>query len=65
MLDSVARHRINRWLAIDDDNNGWPDISYERLVVCNEPRGLSDAVTQEDLARKLVALLTSALSPAP
>jgi len=56
IIGHVSRHRLTRWLAIDDDTHGWPDISYDRLVACNEHRGLSDPATQEDLRRKLEGL---------
>jgi hypothetical protein len=56
ILRSVSRQRLTRWLAIDDDVYGWPGTSNERIVVCNEHRGLSDTATQEDLAKKLAAI---------
>ena len=56
IMQSVTRHKLRRWLAIDDDTFRWPDISRHRLVICDEHRGLSDPATEEDLRRKLEIL---------
>ena len=56
IINHVARHKLENWIAIDDDDIGWPDVSYDRLVKCDESRGLADPATQEDLAKKLAML---------
>ena len=42
-----------RWLAIDDDDRGWPDSAREKLVLTNSWRGLSDGKVVEELSQKL------------
>lgn len=48
------RHRHNTpWLALDDDDEGWPDAERDHLI-CTEPdRGLSDLETQQQLQAAL------------
>lgn len=41
------------WLAIDDDNNGWPDHDSDRLIWTHPDRGISDPVVFNTLIDKL------------
>ncbi len=43
------------WLAVDDDDRGWPDAERHRLVYCDPEAGL-DAATLAELRRRLVLL---------
>ena len=38
----VNVHRLRRWLAIDDDGEGWDESDRTRLVQTNGETGLSD-----------------------
>lgn len=44
------------WLAIDDDDRGWPDVDRNRLIFTNSNLGLSAPNTTAELAKKLEAL---------
>ena len=57
----VARAGVERWLAIDDDIEGWKDQHLSNLVQTHPDRGLSDeavllhlekALEEQDLATK-------------
>ena len=63
IIAHVQRHQLTNWIAIDDDDMGWPDISRDRLVKCSEHSGLSDPAVQADLAKKLEML--NPCPPAP
>jgi len=45
----VERARVQEWVAIDDDDEGWPDEMRDRLVHTNEQQGLGDPETRERL----------------
>lgn len=49
----AKRHRISRWLAIDDDTEGWPDDSREQLVHTDSMLGIATPDTRAMLLRKL------------
>lgn len=49
----AKRHRIARWLAIDDDTQGWPDDSREQLVHTDPMLGIATPDTRAMLLRKL------------
>lgn len=38
----LARHRNKAWVAIDDDDEGWPEAERDRLVHTEPEYGLSD-----------------------
>ncbi|MCM3604091.1 HAD domain-containing protein [Cupriavidus pauculus] len=38
----VRLHRLRRWVAIDDDAEGWDEADRGRLVQMNGETGLSD-----------------------
>ncbi|MHB8914866.1 MAG: HAD domain-containing protein [Thiobacillus sp.] len=54
----VARHRLPDWLALDDDDIGWPDDQRHRLVCTHEWHGLGDEFAQSDLRAKLAVLMS-------
>lgn len=53
---SVERHRHVRWLAIDDDGDGWAEEHRENLVLTDPLLGLGVASAQEELREKLAEL---------
>lgn len=54
ILDYVAHHRLgSQWLAIDNDNTGWPDNQYDNLVLTDDYAGLSDPKTLALLRARL------------
>lgn len=52
----VVRHRLQRWLAIDDDAEGWPTHYRMQLVLTDSELGLSADKTIRELAEKLARL---------
>lgn len=52
----VRRHGLVNWLALDDDDAGWPDDQRHRLVCTDKWGGLGDVSAQDDLREKLAAL---------
>ncbi|BCL93392.1 hypothetical protein MAFF211479_30930 [Ralstonia solanacearum] len=49
----VAGKSVPSWLALEDDNNCWPEF-LERNLVCPNPRlGLGEPRVQQELAGKL------------
>ncbi len=54
----VQRHAVARWLAIDDDDEGWPAEHRDQLVRTSAYAGLASAVTQAELADKLRSLMS-------
>lgn len=66
-FDQVMRYvegkHIGSWLALDDDNNFWPE-AFEKRLVCPNPRlGLGQARVQQELAGKLRWLNDEAQRP--
>jgi len=53
IVSYVHRHNVTRWVAIDNDDMGWPDIAYDRLVHTDDMQGLGDERAQRELAEKL------------
>lgn len=52
----VAGNSVPSWLALEDDNNCWPEF-FERNLVCPNPRlGLGEPRVQQELADKLKRL---------
>lgn len=56
-FDQVMRYvrarNLQSWLALDDDNNYWPEC-FEQQLVCPIPKlGLGEARVQEELSDKL------------
>ena len=56
IIAHVQRHELTNWIAIDDDDMGWPDILRDRLVKCSEHLRLREPEVQADLAKKLEML---------
>lgn len=52
----VARHRLRAWIAIDDDDEGWPADARSRLVHCDRHGGIGDTAAQERLKNWLSGL---------
>ena len=49
ILGDVARRSPSDWLAIDDDDAGWPAAQRHRLVLTDGALGLSDPAVQQSL----------------
>lgn len=48
--------RTEPWLAIDDDDGGWPEGERERLIHCDPTDGLGDAGKAGELVARLTEL---------
>lgn len=55
----VTRHQVGHWLAIDDDDYGWPQRMKHRLVHTFGDDGLGSHKAQEDLHQKLKKVIAS------
>ena len=53
ILADAEAHGIRDWVAIDDNDFGWPDAERKRLVRTYGNRGISDPVAQGDLYARL------------
>lgn len=49
----AARSRLEEWIALDDDIQGWSEDSAQRLVPCTPHLGLSASQTQAELQNGL------------
>ncbi len=49
----LARNKVARWVALDDDDTGWPDAMRDYLIHCDPELGLSDPDTVEQLRKAL------------
>ena len=49
----VLRRRPRDWLALDDDNEGWPAAHAKRLIKTHSYEGLSAPPVQRELQQKL------------
>jgi hypothetical protein len=57
ILAWVVRTRYaGEWLALDDDDRGWPDEEQYRLVYCDPEIGLDEA-TLAELGRRLAQMV--------
>jgi len=56
IIQYVNRHRCQRWLAIDDDVEHWPDEHRASLVATDGDWGLSESGKSDELAAKLKSL---------
>jgi hypothetical protein len=45
----VRRHGLTDWIAIDDNDIGWPDELRYRLIHCDEHGGIGDTQQREAL----------------
>ncbi|OAJ56010.1 hypothetical protein A6V36_30440 [Paraburkholderia ginsengiterrae] len=70
VLRHVRHHRLTRWLAVDDDRQGF-DGYESHLIHCQRSVGLGDKDVQELFARRLELMfgtpdsLSSDVSPKP
>lgn len=53
IMTYVLRHRLANWIAIDNDDHGWPDDKRHHLVHTDDWGGLGDVSAQADLIGKL------------
>ena len=56
ILSDVNRKKYTNWLAIDNDDYGWPDSERHHLVKTENLLGLGDPSAQADLQAKLAIL---------
>ncbi len=56
ILGDVQRRKPTHWLALDDDDFGWPARYRDNLIQTREHAGLSDPAVQEQVRRRLVAM---------
>lgn len=49
----VRRARLEHWVAIDDDNEGWAEKDTERLILTDPDLGISDPRALSQLAERL------------
>ncbi len=49
----VNRHNITNWIAIDNDDEDWPDFKRQHLVHTDDWKGLGCEDAQDDLTCKL------------
>nr|WP_276203657.1 HAD domain-containing protein [Dechloromonas denitrificans] len=52
----VIRRSVQDWLALDNDDDGWPDDERHRLVKTDDMKGLAEEGKAEELRVRLVAL---------
>jgi hypothetical protein len=53
IMTDVQRRHPTRWIAIDDDLQGWPEESLERIVAMPLVLGLSSPAAALELQRRL------------
>lgn len=58
ILGDVGRRKPDRWLALDDDGEGWPEEHRPRLVLTDPALGISHALTLVELQSKLANVFT-------
>ena len=57
----IDRHDVTDWLAIDDNDQGWPDDQRDRLVFCEDDYlGISHPETRRRLDEALQLLAVPA-----
>ena len=52
IMADVQRRRPTRWISIDDDLQGWPKESLERIVAMSPVLGLSSPAAELELQRR-------------
>ena len=55
IIEDVRRRRPSRWIALDDDALGWPEVDRHRLVLAPAALGLACEKAQETLRARLAA----------
>jgi hypothetical protein len=53
VLADVQRRRPTRWMALDNDDSGWPSQWRANLIKTQDHLGLSDAEVQEAIRSRL------------
>lgn len=53
----VVRRRPHAWLALDDNDEGWPTWSRDHLVITNPVLGISDSLVTARLQEKLAGFV--------
>jgi len=56
IAEYVSRHQIINWLAIDDDDERWPESGRDSLVHTDHWLGIGVVSTQQELQAKLLRL---------
>jgi len=51
----VRRARLEHWLAVDDNNEGWAEVDADRLILTDPNKGVSDPHVLSALHEKLAA----------
>lgn len=59
----VRRHDIQEWIALDNDDLGWPEEQRHRLVHVDDWLGLFEARVRVELRAKLESLVKKHRSP--
>jgi len=59
IVADVKRRRPTHWLAVDNDDKGWPEDYREHLVKTQDRLGLSDPKVQLELQTRLAQLVRS------
>ncbi|MFC5431081.1 HAD domain-containing protein [Paraburkholderia denitrificans] len=52
----VLRRKPKAWLALDDDDSGWPEWCPDSLVRTDPDLGISEPAVLAELQAKLVAM---------
>ncbi len=52
----VRRHRLTRWMAVDDREEGWPQSERWRLALCRSRYGLSEPATLAHIEQTLLKI---------
>jgi len=64
IANDVERRKTNQWIALDDDDEGWPDWCLSNLIKTKGDTGLSDPRVRVELRKRLEQLHASSnLSP--
>jgi hypothetical protein len=53
VVADVQRRRPKKWLALDDDDSGWPEWAIDNLIKCDGETGLSSPSVRDELQLKL------------
>lgn len=53
----VMKHRITDWIAVDNDNEGWPETLAHHLVHTDDDLGLGELVAQQLLSLALSKMM--------
>jgi hypothetical protein len=59
VVADVRRRGVKAWLAIDNDDQGWPEAYRDHLVKTEDRLGLNDPKVQQEMKVRL-SLLTGA-----